>query len=69
MTHLPPTLLQHVASDDVMSVTQARDVDDLLQTLHTRHALIEYAGQEHHFSGSGTIGGVLALCSLVNTVN
>ncbi len=49
VTHLPPTLVQHDGSDDVVSVALAREADDVLQQLHMRHALVVYPGQGHHF--------------------
>lgn len=45
--HLPPTLLMHGDSDDVVPLAEARRVDSALARLGVPHALVIYPGASH----------------------
>lgn len=47
VTHLPPTLLMHSDSDDVVPVAAAQRVDSTLARLRIPHALVLYRGASH----------------------
>jgi dienelactone hydrolase len=45
--HLPPTLLMHGDSDDIVPLAEARRVDSTLARLGVPHALVVYPGASH----------------------
>lgn len=50
--HLPPTLLMHGDSDDVVPIAEARRVDSTLTRLGVPHALVVYPGASHTLDDS-----------------
>ncbi len=52
LIRMPATLLQHGDADGVVPVGLAHEVDNTLDRLKSRHAMVIYPGQGHHFDAS-----------------
>lgn len=53
--HMPPVLILHGDQDNVVPVTEARKVENLLRGLKLAHEARIYAGQGHGFTGLAAI--------------